>query len=215
MNPFFLIRFAVMTGLTNRAVVIDGRGHLVGRLASVVAKYLLQGGKVAVVRCEELNLSGHFYRNKIKYLAYLRKRCNVNPARGPYHFRAPCRIFYKSVRGMIPHKTKRGQAALSRLRVFDGIPPPYDKKRRVCVPIAMRVLTLRSDRKYCQVGRLSHEVGWHYQDVVKNLERKRKAKLTLTLKRKRVLKKLTVQAREKIAKAAEPFTKIINSYGYE
>lgn len=82
-----------------QAVVIDGRGHLVGRLASVVAKYLLQGGKVAVVRCEELNFSGHFYRNKIKYLAYLRKRCNVNPARGPFHFRAPSRIFYKAVRG--------------------------------------------------------------------------------------------------------------------
>lgn len=83
-----------------QTVVIDGRGHLLGRLASVVAKYLLQGGKVAVVRCEELNLSGHFYRNKIKFLAYLRKRCNVNPARGPFHFRAPSRIFYKAVRGM-------------------------------------------------------------------------------------------------------------------
>lgn len=47
---------------TLKAVVIDGRGHLVGRLASVVAKNLLQGGKVVVVRCEELNLSGHFYR---------------------------------------------------------------------------------------------------------------------------------------------------------
>lgn len=29
--------------------------------------------------------------------------------------------------GMLPHKTKRGQAALDRLKVFDGIPPPYDK----------------------------------------------------------------------------------------
>lgn len=45
-----------------QAVIIDGRGHLVGRLASVVAKNLLQGGKVVVVRCEELTLSGHFYR---------------------------------------------------------------------------------------------------------------------------------------------------------
>lgn len=43
-------------------MLIDGRGHLVGRLASVTAKYLLQGGKVVIVRCEELNLSGHFYR---------------------------------------------------------------------------------------------------------------------------------------------------------
>lgn len=39
------------------------------------------------------------YRNKVKYLNYLRKRCNVNPARGPFHFRAPCRIFFKAVRG--------------------------------------------------------------------------------------------------------------------
>lgn len=45
-----------------QAAIIDGRGHLVGRLASVVAKNLLQGGKVVVVRCEELTLSGHFYR---------------------------------------------------------------------------------------------------------------------------------------------------------
>lgn len=45
-----------------KAVIIDGRGHLVGRLASVVAKNLLEGGKIVVVRCEELALSGHFYR---------------------------------------------------------------------------------------------------------------------------------------------------------
>lgn len=38
-------------------------------------------------------------RNKVKYLSYLRKRCNVNPARGPFHFRAPSRIFYKAIRG--------------------------------------------------------------------------------------------------------------------
>lgn len=96
---YLLKSFSLIFFVSFQAVVIDGRGHLVGRLASVVAKYLLQGGKVAVVRCEELNLSGHFYRNKIKYLAYLRKRCNVNPARGPFHFRAPSRIFYKAVRG--------------------------------------------------------------------------------------------------------------------
>lgn len=50
-----------------------------------------------------------FSRNKVKYLAYLRKRCNVNPARGPYHFRAPCRIFYKAVRGKFQMSTKRSK----------------------------------------------------------------------------------------------------------
>ena len=67
---------------------------------------------------------------------------------------------------MIPHKTARGAAAMERLKVFEGVPPPYDKKKRVVVPQALRVLRLRPGRKYCTVGRLSHEVGWKYQDVV-------------------------------------------------
>ena len=29
--------------------------------------------------------------------------------------------------GMIPHKTKRGAEAMNRLKVFDGVPHPYDK----------------------------------------------------------------------------------------
>lgn len=45
-------------------VVIDGKGHLLGRLASIVAKQLLNGQKVVVVRCEDLNISGEFFRNK-------------------------------------------------------------------------------------------------------------------------------------------------------
>lgn len=38
--------------------VVDGRGHLLGRLASIVAKELLCGQKVVVVRCEQITISG-------------------------------------------------------------------------------------------------------------------------------------------------------------
>lgn len=67
---------------------------------------------------------------------------------------------------MIPHKTARGAAALERLKVFEGVPPPYDKKKKMVVPQALRVLRLQPGRKYCTVGRLSSEVGWKYEDVV-------------------------------------------------
>lgn len=80
---------------------------------------------------------------------------------------------------MIPYKTRRGKIALNRLKVFEGIPPPFDKQKRVCVPQAMKILCLRSDRKYCQVGRVAHEVGWQYRDVVSSLEAKRKIKARL------------------------------------
>lgn len=85
---------------------------------------------------------------------------------GPFHFRAPSKMFWRTVRGMIPHKTPRGAAAMERLKTFEGVPPPYDKKKRVVVPQALRVLRLKPGRKYCTVGRLGHEFGWKYQDVV-------------------------------------------------
>merc|ERR1719209_43051 len=62
-----------------KAIVVDGRGHLMGRLSSIVAKLILTGNKVVVVRCEGINMSGNFYRNKLQYLDFLKKRCNVKP----------------------------------------------------------------------------------------------------------------------------------------
>nr|KAF6273784.1 ribosomal protein L13a [Pipistrellus kuhlii] len=48
-----------------QVLVLDGRGHLLGRLAAIVAKQVLLGRKVVVVRCEGINISGNFYRNKL------------------------------------------------------------------------------------------------------------------------------------------------------
>lgn len=56
------------------------------------------------IRCEKINISGSFYRNKLKYLSFLRKRCNVNPKRGPFHHRAPAKIFQRTVRGEWHHR---------------------------------------------------------------------------------------------------------------
>merc|ERR1712141_383518 len=159
-----------------KVVVIDGSGHLMGRLASVIAKQILSGQRIVVVRCESICISGNFYRNKLKVLEYLRKRMNTKPSKGPYHFRCPSKCLFKVVRGMIPHKTKRGMEALNRLKVFDGIPTPYDRQKRMDVPSALRVLKLKPGRKYCQIGRLSHETGWKYKPVIDALEEKRKAK---------------------------------------
>merc|ERR1712020_179947 len=130
---------ATMPGFSPKPVVIDGRSHLLGRLASIVAKFILNGNKVVVVRCEGINMSGNFYRNKLKYLDFLKKRCNVKPSRGPFHFRAPSKIFWRTVRGMTPHKTERGKDALKRLQTFEGVPPPYDKKKLMVIPSALKV----------------------------------------------------------------------------
>merc|ERR1712119_219030 len=189
---------------------------LMGRLASIVAKNILNGNKVVAVRTEAINMSGNFYRNKLKYLKFLKLRCNVKPSRGPFHFRAPSKIFWRTVRGMIAHKTERGKAALKRLQTFEGIPPPYDKKKKMVIPSALRVPRLKPGRKYCSLGRLSHEVGWKYQDVVETLEAKRRVKAEAFYKKASAVAKIRQQVRKdaKVVKKIAPYQKIIESYGY-
>ena len=65
-----------------KEVVVDARGHLLGRLASYVAKELLNGQKVVVVRCEQILRSGSLFRNKLKFHEFLHKSINTNPRRG-------------------------------------------------------------------------------------------------------------------------------------
>lgn len=49
--------------------------------------------------------------------------------------------------GMLPHKIERGKQALRKLKTYEGMPPPYDRRKRVVVPGALRVLCLKPGRK--------------------------------------------------------------------
>lgn len=42
----------------------------------------------------------------------------TNPKRGPFHERSPAAILKRTVRGMLPYKTRRGAEALERLQVI-------------------------------------------------------------------------------------------------
>ncbi|XP_076906873.1 large ribosomal subunit protein uL13w-like [Bidens hawaiensis] len=185
------------SGVCKKEVVVDARHHMLGRLASIVAKELLNGQSVTAVRCEEICLSGGLVRQKMKYLRFLRKRMNTKPSHGPIHFRAPSKIPEGKL--MIPHKTKRGAAALARLKVYEGVPTPYNRKKRMVIPDALKVLRLTAGHKYCLLGRLSSEVGWNHYETIKELEKKRKEKAAVVYERKKQLNKL----RAKAEKAAE------------
>ena len=79
--------------------------------------------------------------------------------------------FQGTIRGMVPHKTARGAAALDHLKTFEGIPHPYargaffrlwdakakDRKKRMVLPSCLKVLRLRPERRFCRLGDLSKE----------------------------------------------------------
>merc|ERR1712060_674470 len=192
-------------------IVVDCKNHLLGRLASIIAKELLSGQRVVCVKCEEINISGSFYRNKLKFLDKLRKRTNTNPAHGPSHFRAPSRVFYRVIRGMIPHKTHRGKCAMERLKCFEGVPENYVTMKRMVVPDAFRVTRLKPGRRYCVLGRISHEIGWKHQEAVKKLEEARKEEGKAYWDTK---KKLLKDMKAAKASATGDFTVALAQYGY-
>eukprot|EP00798_Chlamydomonas_sp_ICE-L_P000276 gene276-1605_t len=181
-----------------KTILIDARAHMLGRLASVVAKQLLTGQHVVVVRCEAINISGGIVRQKMKYDRFLRKRMNTNPTRGMYHYRAPSRILWRTIRGMVPHKTKRGDAALERLKCFEGIPTPYDKCKRLVVPDALKVLRMQHGHRFCVLGDLSTQVGWKHGDTIKELEEKRKVKAAKFYETKKKLMSIRAKAVAKV-----------------
>eukprot|EP00034_Subulatomonas_tetraspora_P001069 GABW01001349.1.p1 GENE.GABW01001349.1~~GABW01001349.1.p1 ORF type:complete len:128 (-),score=30.26 GABW01001349.1:41-424(-) len=106
----------------------------------------------------------------------MHKRMNSNPKRGHVHFRAPSKIVWRTIRGMLPHKTAHGQEALNRLKVFEGIPPLFDKSKRMVMPDALRSLRLAPGRRYTVLKDLSTAFGWKYEGIVTKLEDKRKVR---------------------------------------
>merc|ERR550514_397129 len=157
-----------------KVVVIDCRDHMLGRLASIIAKQILSGQKVVAVRCEGVVLSGGMVRQSMKYHRFLRKHTLSNPKHGPFHYRSPSRQLWRTVRGMVPHKTVRGTRAMERLLCFEGVPPPYDKMKRMVVPDALKVLRLQPSHKSCVLGELATSVGWKHGDTIAELEKVRK-----------------------------------------
>merc|ERR1712187_734063 len=154
-----------------------------------------------------INISGSLYRNRLKYAAFKRKRMNSNPRQGPLHYRSPSKILWRTIRGMIPHKTARGAAALDRLKSFEGIPHPYDRKKRMVIPHCLKVLRLRPERRYCKLGDLSHSYGWKHQDLVQRLEGQRKVK-SLAFHKKKVASTRAKQAEVKKAKVSADDQKV-------
>eukprot|EP00913_Durusdinium_trenchii_P028799 g27006.t1 len=183
-------------------IVVDCRGHLLGRLASVLAKELLNGQNVVCVRTEDINMSGSLYRNKLKYANFKRK-----------HMSLGCQILWRTIRGMVPHKTARGAAALDKLKTFEGIPHPYDRKKRMVVPSCLKVLRLRPERRFCRLGDLSKEVGWKHGALIERLESQRKVKSEAFYKKKSATLRSKNEAKKAVKLSADEM-KVLESAGY-
>ena len=137
-----------------RETIIDADGLILGRMASQVAKRLLNGEKIIIVNAEKAVISG-------KRLSILREERDFlqigHFRKGPYHPRRPDRIVKKVIRGMLPRKKPRGKDAIKRLRVYIGVPKDYEGKEKEKIPEADS-RDLRGP--HIRVSELARDIGW-------------------------------------------------------
>lgn len=116
------------SGGVKKIVYIDAENLILGRLASQVAKALLEGYTVYVFNIEKAVESGDPQMVKNSYRVWLELKTLRNPRKqSPRRPRTPEAIFKRAVKGMLP-KSWKGAKALKRLRVFVGVPPEFRNK---------------------------------------------------------------------------------------
>lgn len=139
-------------------IYVDADGHILGRLASIVAKKLLDGYRVYVFNVEKAVLSGEKQRIIEGYKLLFKVKTHINPSKhGIKRPRSPVNIFRRAIRRMLPAEKSRGKEALKRLKVYVGIPREYSSVELTKFPEAM---CTRLSGKYITVEELARLMGW-------------------------------------------------------
>jgi large subunit ribosomal protein L13 len=137
-------------------MIIDGEGLVLGRLASIVSKKLLEGEEITILNAEKIIISGTKDWAYAKYKQRIDRASISNPRRmGPKYPRRPDDIFRRTVRGMIPYKQPTGRDAFKSLKVYLGVPQEFEGQELVQVEEAVP----RNITKSVELGKLSRLLG--------------------------------------------------------
>jgi len=145
----------IMQTTKKPVTLVNAEGLILGRMASKVAKKLLNGEEVIILNAEKTVISG----KKKSKVAEAKEFLEVGaPNRGPFHSRRPDTIMHKTVRGMLPYNSPRGKNALARLRVFMGIPEEFKNLKAETFKEAQAT---KLKGPHFTLGELAKEIGWN------------------------------------------------------
>ncbi len=139
-------------------IIVNGEGHILGRLASIVAKKLIEGNEVIVVNVEKIVVSGDKRMVVESYKKRLGVKVHLSHKWRPKRPRNPIRLFKRTVRGMLPKNNKKGREALSRLKAYVGVPEEFKDAEYTVFKEAYKD-KLKTNR-YVELSVIAKEMGW-------------------------------------------------------
>ncbi len=135
-------------------VLINADGLILGRLASITAKKLLEGDEVMIINAEKAVLSG---AKASIFREYQEAYVRGSKEHGPYFPKRPDAIIKRTIRGMLPYTSQRGKDSMARLRVYIGTPSEFEGQPAVTLEQAS--VNRLSSYRYMQLGELSKLLG--------------------------------------------------------
>lgn len=144
--------------MEEKVLYIDASNHVLGRLASIIAKKLLEGYTVYVFNCEKAVVRGDRRMVIDSYKLLLNVKTHYNPEKsGIRRPRTPHMLFKRTVRGMLPMDKPKGREAYRRLKVYIGLPKEFTGKQLVSFPEA---LVKGVTRRIVYLEEIARELGW-------------------------------------------------------
>ncbi|ASJ09938.1 50S ribosomal protein L13 [Thermococcus sp. P6] len=137
--------------------IINAEGLILGRLASKVARMLLDGEEVIVVNADKAIITGNREDVFARYKRRTGLRTRTNPRRGPFYPKRSDEIVRRTIRGMLPWKTDRGRKAFRRLKVYAGVPKELEGKEFEVIMEAH--MSRLATPKYVTVGEVARFLG--------------------------------------------------------
>jgi len=134
--------------------VVDANNLILGRMAAIVAKRLLQGESVIILNAEKAVISG----KRLSRVKEMKRKLEIgHPRKGPYFPKHPDRFVKRVIRGMLPRKKPKGKDAYKRLCVFIGVPQEFKDQH---MEIISEAKAEKLKCPYITVGELVKEIGW-------------------------------------------------------
>jgi large subunit ribosomal protein L13 len=110
--------------------VIEGKGAILGRIASYSAKEALKGEEIAIVNCEQIIITGNKENIQREFDEKTKKVGHGQT--GPKFSRDNEKFVKRIIRGMLPnHREGRGREALKRIKCYKGVPKEFEKEKRI------------------------------------------------------------------------------------
>ncbi|MBI2136136.1 50S ribosomal protein L13 [Candidatus Woesearchaeota archaeon] len=114
-------------------MIIDASNLLLGRMSTVVAKKALSGEKIDIINCENALISG---RRNMVLAHYRHKKERGTYKHGPFFYSMPDKFVKRTIRDMLPYRTKRGLDAYKKIMCYIGLPDQFKNTTTQTIQVA-------------------------------------------------------------------------------